>query len=505
MFSTNNHLRLVELQPTNFAGINNANPEDQSLVITFPLDKNAMIIEGDQGTKKTSLLEALKFMFTGDAPENAINSITKDKNVRGIYVSPDGNTKYIIKATRTGFSISKEELKDGTVEKSIVTSPKNWLRDKIGNVGIDPSFLKRMKPEDQIEWIRELVKLDDTKKKEEKDIRLAIKSAYDKRKNVNKEIRSKKTFLTGSGYFRVDRLDKKKIVKTEKLDLDKNKYQVSIDDKQKDISDKFDTALKLKNNFDQLTIQLDGPTGLKQQMVGLNDKEREINAQIKKLQDELIEIDSLKVKGKEAIANTEEQLLKLSGAHEYLDTARKEMDDIRMYIIEKTNFEGIEKTQQDYVQLLSSWEEFDKLISEKDDELRKFILTITPNIPGIEICIPQDVNVEDELAAFKDENEEATPEQIAAKEKELNDKNRSGIYYQGHPLLELCESELWGFCTLVWEIQQVPVIFIENVSSLGSDAIATLNRFMSNGGQVYATKMNRELKKMTISFSDKID
>lgn len=502
--STNNHLRLVKLEPTSFAGLNISNPEDQSLVIAFPDEgKNALILEGDQGTGKSSMLECLKFIFTGDEPENAINSITNDKKVKAIFSEKDGDIMYFIKATKTGYSIEKHEKKDGTIEKSTVQQPKNWLRNKIGPVGIDPSFLKRMNPERQIEWVRDLIKLDAEKKEQESAIRKVIKQNYSKRRDANKNKKAKKQSLIASGYYLSDRLNKKEIIASDKYAEDVAKYAKPIEERQAEVSNIFEEANVNNNNLVSLRDKLNNPIhGLHAQGNRLSEKSDKIRDQISQLQIELAEnevlIESTKLSCQEVIAEIE----LLMDAPEKLEEAKKTMEKMNEYIVAKTNFAAIQKTYSEYQELTSSWKDLDTELEVKEKELQAFILTITPDIPGLELCIPQDINVEDELSAFKDEYEDATPEQIAAKEKELKDKTREGIYYKGHSITELCESEIWGLCTMIWKYQNVPVIFIENVSSLGSDAIATINQFLENGGQVYATRMNRELKTMKISFED---
>ena len=80
-----------------------------------------------------------------------------------------------------------------------------------------------------------------------------------------------------------------------------------------------------------------------------------------------------------------------------------------------------------------------------------------------------------------------------------------GIYYQGKSLAMLSESELWALFLLIWEQKDVSFVFCENVNSLGSDAVAILNKLVKEGAQVFASEMLRKQNHMEVSFSTKID
>jgi hypothetical protein len=47
-------------------------------------------------------------------------------------------------------------------------------------------------------------------------------------------------------------------------------------------------------------------------------------------------------------------------------------------------------------------------------------------------------------------------------------------------------------------------VFIENISSLGTDAVNVLNTIAKNGGMVFATKMDRKTDDISIAFVSEI-
>jgi putative ribosome biogenesis GTPase RsgA len=71
-----NHLKLVSLDVTAFAGLDYT---DKSLVIVFPEGKNITEFSGDQGMGKTSLANAISSLMGGDEPKNAVNSAKQTK------------------------------------------------------------------------------------------------------------------------------------------------------------------------------------------------------------------------------------------------------------------------------------------------------------------------------------------------------------------------------------------------------------------------------------------
>jgi hypothetical protein len=86
------------------------------------------------------------------------------------------------------------------------------------------------------------------------------------------------------------------------------------------------------------------------------------------------------------------------------------------------------------------------------------------------------------------------------------DDEEEGIYYNGKSLAQLSESELWDLFENIWAEKGVQFVFCENITSLGSEAVKTLNRLVKEKkAQVFATAMDRSKKDMEIIFSTKID
>jgi hypothetical protein len=115
------------------------------------------------------------------------------------------------------------------------------------------------------------------------------------------------------------------------------------------------------------------------------------------------------------------------------------------------------------------------LVDEYATLKKEYIKQFTPDIEDFEVCI-------------KDEGEE-----------------REGLYYKKRSLSMLAESELWELATQIWKAMGVKIIYVENVSSLGTGAVEKFNQFLKNdGAYIFGTKMNRGEDNLKISFHTSI-
>jgi DNA repair exonuclease SbcCD ATPase subunit len=81
---------------------------------------------------------------------------------------------------------------------------------------------------------------------------------------------------------------------------------------------------------------------------------------------------------------------------------------------------------------------------------------------------------------------------------------QEGIFYTEQPIHELSESEYTAMWCRIWDAAGVSHVFIENISSLGTDAVNVLNTIAKNGGMVFATKMDRKTDDISIAFMSEI-
>lgn len=490
LHSTPTHLHLVSVDIKSFAGINSEN-EDSALVVMFePDDKNKlMLAEADQGKGKSSLLEAIKFIYTGSEPANAINSIANDKKIRAEFTDDEGN-RFILKITKTGFGIEKVVSKaGGATETSVIKSPKNWLRENIGPVGVDPHFLKNMSGVNQIEWYRSLVSFDEIGAAKEQELIKAKKMHKEKRQAVGGEKNAMRKLLVATPYFKFDAA-KKTLVETESFIEDKKRYSQDINEKIQQVNQRYNAA---EIGFNKCSEALDDIVNAEKTIIS-------IDADIAELERKITELKKQK-------ADYEAEILEKKPLAETLDSKREAFNDVKAevaslnaYVAEKTGFDNIINNYQTYLTALKAWQKADDDYNAAGIAIKELVSAACPTIEGVEVCISEDLDISEEMQKYKEENPSATKEQIEEYQVKLELRNRNGLYYLGKSVTELCESELWSLCTLIWKFQSIPAIFIENVANLGSDAVNIVDGFLQAGGRVYASLMNREQKNLKISF-----
>lgn len=147
--------------------------------------------------------------------------------------------------------------------------------------------------------------------------------------------------------------------------------------------------------------------------------------------------------------------------------------DINRVLLEQQDWKRIK-------QLKIDMDQYETLVQDADakkDKLKMDLMKVTkkylPEIEGLEI----------KIATGMDDEEE-------------------GIYYNNKTMAQLSESELWSLFFQIWEQKQVRFVFIENVSSLGTDAVGVLNMLAENGVKIFASMMDRKKGSMKISFTD---
>jgi len=80
-----------------------------------------------------------------------------------------------------------------------------------------------------------------------------------------------------------------------------------------------------------------------------------------------------------------------------------------------------------------------------------------------------------------------------------------GVFYNGKPISILSESEYVALWCLIYDAAGVNIIVLENLTSMGSDAVKTLNLLAKNGAQIFATRVLRSQKDVKVVFSSKIE
>lgn len=455
IISTPNHLQLISANIQNFAGINLT--EDTKIVLAFP--ERIIGIEADQGTGKTSLLKCLETLMGGTPPDNATNSNSDTIKAEQSFIAEDGET-YHVNMTKSGFTLSKKMMVGGKEKKVPLPAPKQTLQDLIGPPASNPMSLKEMSGTEQIAWIRKLGNYTEVQEKFEKDVLGKKKDAYDDRKAINKTIEERGQDLKRTEYYRWDE-ENKTFVATD-LNIADAKSIAGIVDKKKELDIKYNEALSKNNQYEQAKARMQTLNTERENtvntLIGIEKQIQELKMQLMQKETDLAATDKNIEKGKlflEDNKNVPAALqLVLSEIEGISDIKAK---DVKLQMATLRYSEWIAKMNQKMV--------LEAKIIEYDNLYKQFIKQ----------CIPDIANFEMELPG-------------------IDTKRPEGIYYKGHSVSQMSESEVWELYLLLLQAFKTKVAFIENITSLGSEAIAIINQFAKNGGYVFYSAMNREIK-----------
>ncbi len=447
---------------------------NNGLVVVFPKGYNYVELEGNQGVGKTSFIECLKEATGGQANSNTEHLSTEivnevempvtDKKYKDRFWGVDGNL-YNLRVTKSTITLERIEVdEDGNPVKnakgkenaSIMKTPKSMLQTIIGPAGISPMALKEMNGADQVKWVRSLFNLDVDEQKMELEIKQKYDDAYRERTKANNEYTRLKNVLSNDEYY------------TEAEKWQKYFDTTKFEDLEKEVS----AVITRKSDYDRAVA---GVPQLKANKVSLDNDIKDLEDQIKALEEKL----KLKQDAATALAT------QIENGEKYLEANKKvvqEFEDLadkrneaanykaheQAFAAMNTNKKALDAQENEKIRLNGLVDQYAQL---KKDFVKKF----TPEIEDFEVCI-------------KDEGDQ-----------------REGLFYKKRPLSMLAESELWEVATQIWKAMGVKIIYVENVSSLGSGAVEKFNEFLKSGGAyIFGTKMNRNEDSLKISFHNQI-
>ena len=496
--SNNKQIRLISLGVTSYAGINKKSKAeiespvkaditeemkgvdpDNGIFIVFPDGFRYQVNSGDQGVGKTSLNACLLEATGNLLPPNAINSIDNDKKFSLKLIGLDG-LLYNIRGTKSQYIIERIETEEdgspkindkGREQKLIISEPKSAIKRIVGPAGIAPDWLRDMKPADQVTWLRSLYSLDPEVLKEEIKLKQDYEKNYKERTFAGNEHKRYKALVEGTSYFTDQPKWQKYFTETtfEKLE-----------EAYKDIQEKYNEYTRYEGNLrsvrennlpaaekavqqvdqDILTIE-DQIKELQKKLEAKHNEKQEKTVFLNQVKEKVVNAEKWISDNKTRVADYEGQTDKILEASNF--KANKQTWDILM-----ENQRQMNHYHDEYVRLANR-------LTAIAEQKQKFIESFSPKIEGFEVCIPD------------------------------NDDKREGLFYLGKPLDHLAESELWQMCLQLWAQLKVKMVFVENISSLGTGAIDMFNQFIDNGGYVFATMMNRSEKNLKITFLNKID
>lgn len=461
--STANHIQLLTFKPEAFAGI------DPSRNIILHLNEAPIIgIEGDQGTFKTSMISCIIAHLGGEEISNSQHA-AKDAGGKTTYSrkssltfvnKKDPSVTYESKVGKSSITIKKMEDVDGTIVTSNINAPKEFLWNTFGPIGLSPMQLKEMNGKKQIEWIRKLYKFTAEQAKQEEVIKVKYKNKFTERTAVNNDMKRLFTELSGTQYFSWDK-ENGCYVPTE-LKASDEKFVKDNSEDEAAINSKFELANK---NMQLLTA---ANTRLDQRKLEKKTIEGEIEELRKKLEAKQLD---LAAKDKEIEVGAQ-YVKDLEKAPQELEDAKKKMQDIGEVKLKKSNLATADNKLVQYNDKEQKQIQLTADLDELKIERKNFIKQFTPDIPGLELVVNDGIDEEKE----------------------------EGMYYNERTPQELSESMLWDLYIQILRAVNCHFVCIENLSSLGSEAIDRLNWFVKEGhGQVFYTAMQRGVKEMKIT------
>jgi hypothetical protein len=463
----NNSLKLKKVEVNSYAGINPNEP----LLLVLPENGSIVNLEGDNGTAKTSSLMAIKSLLTGEYARNAIN--TETQTVKGVMEFEKDGTKYRV-ILRKDTIVLETAILDGW---SAINKPSTMLNKLIGGVGATPMYLKGLEAKKQIEYFKQFTSVSEEAELMGKMIDIKISENYSLRTSANKRLAETKALLATNEYYKNQELWEKRIAEMQESE---------------------------EVNIQALAVQ---HTSYERAKLGI----------------ENLELQSSKEETE--IAELEQQLKLKKLAHE---TTKIRIEDGKKWLVDNENivadFANASKKQSEIAENKKHREEYQKMLTlctqnnanedeaqrldQAVDEYRKqkldYISLTTPNIEGLEIITKQNKGVMDILQEITTENPLIDEDKKLKLCKKIQDDDRDDVLYFGKSINEISETELWELCTKVWAQFGIKVIIIDNIASLGTKMVETLNKFIHDGGYVFASQMNRAQEKIKITISDKI-
>lgn len=432
---------------------------DSPITVVFNEDfKGATVLSGDQGTNKSSTLLAIESLLGGVFSDYYINK--KSKSVKGVFEFEKDGKKYRTVLNKSLFKFEEYVNIAGKDKWQSPGEDKTLIR-KFLPYATDPDILTQTDGTQQLEWIKKVSgsSVDDS------DLAAQYKKVYSERTLINRDRDNIKKSLVDSGSFIIEAKDvipTKQFIETkekiEGIDLDK---VIDIQQKAVDELDKEDKKVATaKTLFDGFDEQIKS----KHERVSEIQVEIErLRKQIEKEETEITSLEERKIKGKEFLEASKELPVKIL-------EAKKQLEDSKEI---KRQKEAVLNTNKQYEEYKTAFDKANKLTNQIDEitnERLAMAKSFTPIIPGFEVRLG---NLDEE----------------------------KGLFWNGVNIASLSESERFALCIQIWEFYKVQVVFIENISSLGSSAMDIIKMFIERGGTVFATNMRRGQDKITVSFS----
>jgi DNA repair exonuclease SbcCD ATPase subunit len=426
-------MKLKRLAVGAFGGIHLESP----IVVDFS-NSNSVVLSGDMGTGKTSMLNSLLVacghLSKDENDKQFVNNESGKIDIDFEFVGKD-RRNYQVRCTKSSFKL--------IYEGESVPEPISMMKQLLGVVGVSPMEIKTAKVSEIIKWLAAYTSKSaedfETTLRKHKD---AIKEARATRAEANKSAKGLGEFLENEPMFHEWEKSEKKYAK--EIDL-------------ADLSAQMSEARKLSERYMLAEAKL----------AGHQSRKAEIEQRIVELQKELETVEE-----------------NISLAELYLD---RQKADKTNYEKVKTRYENAANEKINY----SRWQEIKRKqsekhqfedISQKADATEKDLLKkvadlqaeILPDIKGMEL-VTEDTHEDGKI-------------------------KKAGLYWKGRNTAQMSETEWWNVVLQIWRKNKVKVIVIDNRQSLGSRGVELLEQLAKDGAYIFAAEMDRKKKELQISY-----
>lgn len=467
LVSRPNNLKMLKFTVENFAGLNLEESKDGCMVIAFPENERIMEAKGNQGVGKTSLLNAMMASMGLPEPDNAINNKSGNKSST-LEFEQDGRI-YKVRITKKGFTLTYNTELNGKQTVSEIKKPKDSLYNIIGPIGVSPDFLREKRSgADQIKWIKSLTIKGEAETKEA-EIKAQHKKAYDSRTEKNKDLARLRSEAISAGIYAWD-AENFVLQETEK----KMQYEEAVSGFKDDVQirEAHDAASKKKANLLAGKTRMEGLLKSKEEATeDIQDFERQIEALQLKIQQKQASIAELNT----SIEKGEKFLEENKDAEAEYEKALADMQNAGKIALQKKELEDAAIKVAEFLKVESELEALNNTIEECSQQLKDLAKEYTPDIPGLEVVTNG-----------------------------IDNTRPEGVYLNGTNMAHLSESECWDLCLRLWRMQGTSIVFIENITSLGSEAVERVNWFAQQGGYVFVSMMQRDYKDLVVEFVNEI-
>lgn len=451
-------LTFKKLTVNSFGGINKNSPIVLDLQKFYSTGKRIAKVSGDQGTGKSSLLHAIMYAAAMDFDFKLVNLVNlEDGTISEEFEFEKDGKNFKVKATKSKFELLRL-FRDGDDERWIAESdPKTNVKKLIGQVATSPMFLKQMDAKKQIDWLYSMLEVPQEIKDKEASYKESLKTATSSRTEANKSYEGLKKLLSENELYQ-------KWEESEKLYAEEK----SSESEKKKVDE-------LEGKKTQFTAAIQKVETLKRTVAEKENSIDEIEAEIERLQQKLKDTKSELSETKKSLKTGEKWIEDNKSVNEEYEAARESYMNIERYLVAKSQWEAVKKKKAEMDEFETLVQNFDAQKDQLRQNLRDLSSEALPRIEGLQVITDDSI-----------------------------DGMEMGIYLNGKTPAQLCESELFDFYFQLVLLKKIPILVIENLNSLGSNVVETLNKLAEQGAYIWYSEMNRHQNKLKIEFSEKI-